>query len=57
MFKKGDSRVDRKMMTTSLNNFYGKAWDGFVLTRENASSQRFYLKANRKILCSSKKRY
>ena len=43
-------RVDRKIMAASLNMFYGKMWDCFVLTQENAFSWRFCFKANRKIL-------
>ena len=38
------------MMAASLNMFYGKMWDRFVLTQENAFSWRFCFKANRKIL-------
>ena len=37
-------------MAASLNMFYGKMWDRFVLTQENAFSWRFCFKANRKIL-------
>ena len=37
-------------MAASLNMFYGKMWDCFVLTQENAFSWRFCFKANRKIL-------
>ena len=56
--KVNNHRVDRrKMIAASLGKFYGKMWDGLVLPQKKVSSQRFYFKANRKILCSSKKRY
>ena len=43
-------------MAASFNKFYGKCELVFVLTEENASLERFYFKANRKNLFSSKKR-
>ena len=39
----------------SFQKVYGKIWVGFVLTLENAFSQRFHFEANRKSIDSSKK--
>ena len=47
-------QIDRKWMAASFDKFYGKVCElVFVLTQENAYSQRFHLKANRKSIGSS----
>ena len=47
-------QIDRKRMAASFDKFYCKVCElVFVLTQENAYSQRFHLKANRKSIGSS----
>ena len=48
-------QVDRKMMAAFSTNFTVKREMVFALTQENVFLQRFYFKANRKTLRSSKR--
>ena len=58
MFKQRDSSSRQKMSGCSFQpNLTAKLELVFVLTQRNTSSQRFYFKANRKTLGSSKNRY
>ena len=55
--KKVIHQTDRKWTIAPLSKFYAKLEFAFVLTHKNAFSQRFHLKANRRCIASSKKRY
>lgn len=54
MFKQGDSQINRNERLLFLTNFTAKCGWIFILTQENACSQRFQFKTNRKNICSSK---
>ena len=54
-FEKGESSYRQKMDVDG--NLTAKCELVFVLTQENANSQRFHFKGNRKSIGSSKKQY
>ena len=54
MFKQGDSQINRNERLLFLTNFTAKCGWIFILTQENACSQRFQFKTNRKNIGSSK---
>ena len=59
-FEKGESSYRQKMDVEGKRvdgKFDSKMWVSFVLTQENANSQRFHFKGNRKSIGSSKKQY